>query len=463
MKSHRSAVATLLASAALAGACAGTASAQVLSINASATVSTAALDAAREFVVAVNIAGMTGAVGAQATVAYDPAVVEFVGLAAGDDFTTLIYSNHDAVAHKIVFASGIDQGASGAGISAGNAANLTFRTIVGACSDLDAVVFSTSALPTRITDGSGASLSHTESNAVSVTALSPFTLVGGSADTSVATDAGSIIGAFVTLVSPTASDSCATTLTVTASRSDSAAIGAEFPIGTTTVTYSATDAAGNTDSSDVLVTVANYQLLDAAITLNGAILGDSSRSIRVTTGASSQVTAVAFTAGVGAASNLHVPVAASYGCVSAKDVGHSLSNSAAASIVGVEYSTSIALDQGDSNDDNLVDILDFGIFIGDFGPAAAGGISNFNDDLSVNNADYGFISLNFAHTGITCGAFTGGAPRTAVSVKELRRLGLGHLVSADLNRDGMVNISDIVYYMEHGVPSTKRPIVTTQW
>ena len=434
----------------------------VLSVNALPLNSSAGDATSREFTVNVNIAGMIGAVGAQATVAFDPAVVSFVSAAAGTDFTTLIYSS-TATANKVVFATGIDPSASAAGIAAGNVAKLTFRTVAPSCSDLDAIVLSTSALTTRITDSNGVALAFTQADNVSITSLAPFTLAAVPANVAVAADAGTVAGALVTLVAPTATNSCGTGLTVTATRSDSALLAAYYPPNlTTTVTYTATDAAGNTDSKNVLVTVANYQLLDAAISLNGSITGSSTRSVRVIAG-STQLVNVGMTNGSGIASNVQVPIAASYPCITAKDAGHSLSNTGASSVVGVEYAASIALDQGDSNDDNLVDILDFGIYVGKFGVAVAGGSSNFNDDLAVTSGDFGFISLNFADTGIVCGAFTGGAPRTAVSVKELRRSGMGELAGADFNRDGMLDVNDVVYYMQNGIRQPAKPIVTTQW
>ena len=434
----------------------------VLSVNALPLNSSAGTLTSREFTVDVNIAGMIGAVGAQATVAFDPAVVSFVSAAAGTDFTTLIYSS-TATANKVVFATGIDPSASAAGIAAGNVAKLTFRTVAPSCSDLDAIVLSTSALTTRITDSNGVALAFTQADNVSITSLAPFTLAAVPANVAVAADAGTVAGALVSLVAPTATNSCGTGLTVTATRSDSALLAAYYPPNlTTTVTYTATDAAGNTDSKNVTVAVANYQLLDAAISLNGSITGSSTRSVRVIAG-STQLVNVGMTNGSGIASNVQVPIAASYPCITAKDAGHSLSNTGVSSVVGVEYAASIALDQGDSNDDNLVDILDFGIYVGKFGVAVAGGSSNFNDDLAVTSGDFGFISLNFADTGIVCGAFTGGAPRTAVSVKELRRSGMGELAGADFNRDGMLDVNDVVYYMQNGIRQPAKPIVTTQW
>ena len=453
---------TFLAASAVA-LCASSSFGQVLSVNASPLNSSAGSATSREFTVDVNIAGMTGAVGAQATVAFDPLVVEIVSVAAGTDFTTLIYTSI-APGNKVVFATGIDPSASALGIAAGNVAKLTFRTIAASCpSDPHAVVLSTSALTTRITDSNGVALAFTQADNVSITSLAPFTLAGVPANASVAADAGTLSGALVTLVAPTATNSCGTSLTVTATRSDSLALSAYYPPNATkTVHYAATDAAGNTNSSDVTVTVANYQLLDAAISLNGSITGNSTRSVRITAG-STQLVNVAMTTGSGTASNVHVPIAVSYPCILAKDPGHSLSNTGASSLVGVEYAASIALDQGDSNDDNLVDILDFGIYVGKFGAALAGGSSNFNDDTSVNSGDFSFISLNFAHSGTVCGAFTGGAPRNSVSVKELRRSGMGELAGADFNRDGMLDVNDVVYYMQNGIHQPAKPIVTTQW
>jgi hypothetical protein len=422
----------------------------VMSVNASVLNSSAGTSASREFTVNVNLADFVGAVGAQATVAYDPAAVEYLGIAGGDDFPAVIYSSHNLGASKITFATGLDPSNPGSAIAAGNIAKISFRSIAAACSDADSVVLSTSSLPSRVTDTSGSSLAFTNANNVSITSLAPFTLSGVPSNVSVPADAGTTSGSLQSLVAPTASDSCGTALTVSFSRSDSALSSAYYPVGTTTVTYSATDAAGNSDSANVTVTVANYQLLDAAISLNGSISGNSSRNIRIKAGASTQIVSVGMTAGAGTASNVQVPVAASYGCVSAKDAGHSLTSSGAASVAGVEYSASLALDQGDSNDDDFVDILDFGIFVGARGAdLTRRSPSNFNCDQFVNNSDFSFIALNFMQGGDSCGNYAPqGQPVDRISVRDLRRRGLGQLVKADLNGDGWLDTQDIAIYMQ---------------
>ncbi|MEY2714741.1 MAG: hypothetical protein RIT24_1084, partial [Planctomycetota bacterium] len=141
-------------------------------------------------------------------------------------------------------------------------------------------------------------------------------------------------------------------------------------------------------------------------------------------------------------------------CVLVKDPEHSIAKSAAASVSGVRYAASVVLRQGDSNDDNMVDVLDFGIFVGDRGVDATGrGISNFNSDLVINNGDFQFISLSFFQIGDSCGAFDGRRPISRISVKELRRRGMGELAQADINRDGWVDMRDIQMYMQGVEPA----------
>mgnify|MGYP003903448349 CR=1 FL=1 len=68
----------------------------------------------------------------------------------------------------------------------------------------------------------------------------------------------------------------------------------------------------------------------------------------------------------------------------------------------------------------------------------------------VNNADFAFIGTNFFRTGETCGNLADGRqPVARVSVKDLRRQGLGHLAAADMNGDGWVDTRDIQLFM-HG-------------
>jgi hypothetical protein len=225
-----------------------------------------------------------------------------------------------------------------------------------------------------------------------------------------------------------------------------------FPIGTTTLTWSATDSSGNIGTATRTITVANHQLLDLSMSFFGGMSAGSTRLIRVKAGADTQIVPVVFTVsgGVGSASTtVQVPVAANYSCVSAKDTVHSITQSAAPMVSGVRYSASMVIRQGDSNDDDLIDIVDFGVFLTDRGGGkAADARSNFNSDALVNTADFTFLTLSFFRGGETCGAFNGAMPRERVSVRELRRTGQGELIAADLNGDGWVDLADMQLYMQ---------------
>jgi hypothetical protein len=147
---------------------------------------------------------------------------------------------------------------------------------------------------------------------------------------------------------------------------------------------------------------------------------------------------------------VQVPVAASYSCISAKDTVHSITKTAVPTILSERYSASVTgMRQGDSNDDDMVDITDFAIFVANRGAGkAVNAVSNFNGDTFINTADFTFLTLSFFQVGDTCGAFTGATPRDRVSVRELRRTGRGELIAADLNGDGWVDLADMQMYMQ---------------
>jgi hypothetical protein len=56
--------------------------------------------------------------------------------------------------------------------------------------------------------------------------------------------------------------------------------------------------------------------------------------------------------------------------------------------------------------------------------------------------------VNFLKSGEACGAFNGPIARDRISVRELRRTGLGELIQADLNGDGWVDLDDMQHYMQ---------------
>lgn len=295
------------------------------------------------------------------------------------------------------------------------------------------------------------------------------TLAGTPASISLPADAGTDAGAFVAAPVVSAQDDCDGALTPQISIAyPGGGIGnawpasGYFPVGTSLATLSATDSAGNSITESFTIEVANHQLLDADLTFTGVFSGASTRPIRFTVGGVSTVKEIDFTGTTGTAVAVEVPVAATHACMTAKDTAHSVSDTATPSLVGLRWNASFTLHQGDSNDDNAIDVLDFGIFIGDVGPTTPAARSDFNSNGVVQNADFTFISLNFLRAGETCGAFDGAEPRSRIAVRTLRRAGLGEAAAGDLNRDGWLDEHDIAYYLQFGPTPARRPMVPVE-
>lgn len=297
------------------------------------------------------------------------------------------------------------------------------------------------------------------------------------ANVSVATDAGSTFGAYVANPGVTVSDNCDTltpTLLITYPSSSTASAWPSdgmFPIGTTTLAWSVTDASGNSASASRTIVVANYQLVNTTMSFDGPFVNASTRSIRFKAGSNTQVLSLSASGSPfsgGSINAIQVPVAASYLCLSAKDAAHSITDTAAATISGVRYEAAFSLQQGDSNDDDVVDIVDFGIFVAARGAGKAlDAASNFNSDTVIGTADFSYIGINFFDAGEACGAYNGATPRSRIKVTELRRSGRGELAIADINGDGWVDTTDITLFLQgveprqpknQAIPSVSRDV-----
>lgn len=281
------------------------------------------------------------------------------------------------------------------------------------------------------------------------------------AGVTVATDAGSLVGAAIIEPIVTASNSCEPILLV--SRSVALADGSTptvwpsvFPIGTSVVEWSVTDASGTITTLSRTYTVLNHQLLTVGVDLvgsiNAAISFDQPLRARLSTGELLAAT-VHFNGRVGVTVDLEVPVRTDYSCLSLKDATHTLADAQPLSVANGKWVTParFALVSGDSNQDNLIDILDFGNFVSDRGADKDfASRSNYTRDSVVSNGDFGFIALQFLQTGESCGGgnLDTGTPLARVSLKDLRRHGLGHMAQADLNSDGWLDAADMALAMQ---------------
>jgi len=281
---------------------------------------------------------------------------------------------------------------------------------------------------------------------------------------------------------PSAIDACDPSPVVTWVRSDSAPnLNAPYASGVTTITWTATDACGNFSTAQTTVTVNAVNVMLVDISLQATVsAGPFTRCIVFElTDANGYVVAtvpatLTFVNGTALAA-VDVPCGLYGGCLAARDPLHTLRSTGNLSILGNEYVADgfLPLRGGDMNDDTLIDILDFGVYVWQYGVNYGTGNTNcstpyphadVNGDGLVDLADLTFVSTNFLKVDQVCptmlpamagknpGMIRPATPRTRVSVRELRREGLGHLAVADLNGDGMVDATDVAQFLVEGHP-----------
>lgn len=155
-----------------------------------------------------------------------------------------------------------------------------------------------------------------------------------------------------------------------------------------------------------------------------------------------------------------------YDCVRIRDPKHTLASVAqivsSSSGCTVAFSGADALVGGNLNNDMYIDILDFGQFVGAFGtsPGASTpcGLTTPNADISgngnVDGGDFTYININFLRVSDpACGTNPRlAAPRSSITVPELFEMGLGQLVVADLNSDGVLDAMDVSMYFGGAMP-----------
>lgn len=116
---------------------------------------------------------------------------------------------------------------------------------------------------------------------------------------------------------------------------------------------------------------------------------------------------------------------------------------------------------------DVIDILDYGTFVSQYGinyggkdtpcPFGTSPNADLNGDGVVGADDYAYLSMNFLVSSkqCCCGPQVAGVnPVTEISVAQLRALGMGDLAVADLNGDGLLNLADMAAF-DQGVRPTK--------
>lgn len=142
--------------------------------------------------------------------------------------------------------------------------------------------------------------------------------------------------------------------------------------------------------------------------------------------------------------------------ISAKNPLHTLRKKVALTGVNNQFTApAITLIGGDANNDNLVDILDFGLLVANFGTTPGANTSigqppphlDFSGDGVVGTADYTFIQINFLQVGDTPPGnflFERQTPRKSATVKEMIQAGVKHAEKYDLDGDGWITYDELV-------------------
>ncbi|MFQ5494965.1 MAG: HYR domain-containing protein [Phycisphaerae bacterium] len=321
---------------------------------------------------------------------------------------------------------------------------------------------------------------------ISINAIAPVIAACPTSRT-IGTDRG-LFTAVSTWINPGATDNCdAGPVSVVCDPPS----GTAFTIGTTTVTCTATDACGLQSSCSFDVTVETPVLtVDVELSATAAP-GPFQRCITFDVWdcnapggpiQSEIKTTMAFTNGRATAVSLPIP-GGPWTCLSARDELHTLRSTSAdfSTIDGINYTATLTgarssgghwLLGGNLNDDDSIDILDFGVFFPKFLTQAvpdmpcgfSGPDANVNGDAVVDIRDLAFVAGNSLQVSEpACCAVAGPAssspdPVRSISIRELRARGLIELVPADANQDGVLDEIDISAMLQSGGPAGGGPV-----
>jgi hypothetical protein len=413
-------------------------------------------------------------VGGQFFLEYDSTVLDFDSAdpaGAPGPFTVEVY---EAVVESspigtIDYAVGVPGGDPGTPLPS-DMAVLTFTALAETCGTADLITFRSHDPPTRLTNEFGDDIAVLTNDLGAITIDGTPPVITDPVDIEVNADAGGCT-ADVTVPALVATDACSGVDTVTNDYNGTDDASDTYPSGTTTVTWTVTDVCGNvsTETQDITVNAVNDLVVD--IELDGGVMavGPYTRCITFElweTGCGASVTVdadITFTSGLATGVVVEVPCG-DYECITARDTLHTLRKTDNDDF-GTSGTDNDSLVSGNLNDDQWIDILDYGIFVGQFGTAPGadtpcvyvGPHADIDGDGNVFASDFTFITTNFLGTHETncCGAplpmrgwirpmpqsFDG--PITRISVQELRRRGLHDLIVADLNHDGWLDVHDM--------------------
>lgn len=265
------------------------------------------------------------------------------------------------------------------------------------------------------------------------------------------------------------------------------AVDETTPNGTATINATISDNAANPASATTKTFNVNKTQAVVTVQLEG-VTASLNRWIKFviggTGGSAGPLTItrqVAFTSGVGTETFTNLDPTGDWTRISAKDEQHTLRQTVNLQVVGPssdrQYSAAFTVDDqligGDVTNDNIVDILDFGVFAGQYNtsPSLDTTWSTRNANIScdgnpgVGTEDFTYIQQKFLSVGDTSpsgalalsmsvgtGSTAGPSPRASISVKELAQIiGMKDAQKADVNKDKVVDAADMQLFHEKHV------------
>lgn len=340
-----------------------------------------------------------------------------------------------------------------------------------------------------------------ESNTVTLTDGTPPT-VSAPANISVFADAGAC-DALVTWPAATVTDNCDTSFNViydidvdndnSFDVTGATSTSFTFPTGTHRIVASSEDACGNVGTDELFVTVDGSSELLLTIELDDVMITGLTRCITLdlydaNCGTQTVEAEVLFDTmganGVVGTATVLVPCG-NWTCVVARDRLHTLARTLDTpdfGVVGTQFVADFVtagkpLIGGNFNDDEFIDILDFGVFTaqynvnygtGDTTCATVGPHPDASGNGLVFTEDFTFIQTNFFVLSETpcCTVLAlenaTRKPVAEISVAELRKRGLAELSVADVNNDGWVDQADVTAFF-NGAAIDREPRAVAPW
>jgi hypothetical protein len=427
------------------------------------------LGAGDEYVVDVLVNNPTLRMDAgQFKVKWDPEVLRFVGADVGEaPITTIPVTILDQVGGTLFWISSVPGG--GVGTLADTRVSTLRFEVVGlfdTCEPREVVVFDPSFDQVIVANGTGASdpdMPTINPVAVRIDSVGP-TLTNVPPSITVPADAGAGCFAARSIGTPTVVDACGSgTTTLTYERSGGGTLADPWPCGVTVVTWIARDQCDRETRATTTVTVENNHQLSLMVAYEGAGYAESmTRCIDFTFNEVSMSLQLTFVNGV-ASATIQLPVGI-YSCATADDDLHSLVSRNDVVISGTQYTVMFmgnqALVNGDVNDDNVVNVVDWAIVVTRIGTPASVDTNcdtqpfhvDFNGDGLVTDADGQYVLDNILEVGDnSCSVpqsggtiqLTGGAP-SRIRVQDLGAvIGGADAQRADLTGDGVVDMRDV--------------------